>query len=60
MLARKILVAEAKCPKCACKLEIGKALVGKNPSKCWGTPEKYILEIVFKCPTCGLSIEKKE
>jgi hypothetical protein len=28
-------MAEVKCPKCACKLELGKAFVGKNPSKCW-------------------------
>jgi hypothetical protein len=53
-------MVEAKCPKCACKLELGRAFVPKNPSKCWGTPENVVLEVVLKCPVCGFSTERSE
>lgn len=53
-------MAEVKCPKCACKLELGKAFVHRNPSPCFGTPDKAVLEVVLKCPICGFSTAKDD
>lgn len=50
-------MAEVKCPKCACKLELGKALVHKEYG-CFGPSSKAVLEVVLKCPICGYSTTK--
>jgi len=59
-------MVEVKCPKCACKLELSKALVHRPDANAWparncfGPPGKAQLEIVLKCPICGYSTSKED